>query len=62
MNEKPKKIFKRIEGLGSSFIKDIVILKYVKLIKKSAQLKCKSMIDIFSTDNSISAQMFARYV
>lgn len=62
MNEKPKKIFKKIESLGDSSLKETMILKYVKLIKKSAQLKYKSMIDLFSTDNRISAQMFAQYV
>lgn len=62
MNEKPKKIFKRIDGLGNTFFRENTVLKYVKLIKKSAQLNCKSMIDLFSTDNTTSAQMFAQYV
>jgi hypothetical protein len=36
--------------------------KYVKLIKKSTHIENRSMIDIFSTDNSTSAKLFSYYV
>lgn len=32
------------------------------MIKKSSQLNPRSMIDIFSTDNPFSAQLFSSYV
>lgn len=62
MNKKPKKIFKRIENIHNTDVRQAVISKYVKLIKKTAHLQNRSMIDIFSTDNAISAQLFSQYV
>lgn len=62
MNEKPKKLFKKIEAISNEDIREGVINKYVRIVKKSAHLKNRSMIDIFSTDHVISAQLFSHYV
>jgi hypothetical protein len=62
MNQKPKKLFKRIDNITNADIREEAIHKYVKLIKKTSHLDNRSMIDIFSTDNKTSAQLFAFYV
>jgi hypothetical protein len=51
MNEKPKKIFKKIETITSKDVRESIIMKYCRMIKKTAHLNSRSMIDIFSTDN-----------
>jgi Sec7-like guanine-nucleotide exchange factor len=38
------------------------VTRYVRLIKKTAHLNNRSMIDIFSTDHPVSAELFAQYV
>jgi hypothetical protein len=62
LNDKPKKIFKKIETISNKDLRELAITKHVKIVKKSAQLKNRSMIDIFSTDHVISAQLFSHYV
>jgi hypothetical protein len=62
MNSKPKKIFKRIEAASNKEVREGLVSKYVRLIKKTAHLNNRSMIDIFATDNAVSAELFAAYV
>lgn len=61
MNEKPKKIFKKIQSITNADIKESTIQKYVKMIKKTAHLDNRTMIDVFSTDNKTSAELFTAY-
>lgn len=61
MNERPKKIFKQVENISNPDVRECIIQKYVKLIKKTSHLNNRSMIDIFSTDHPVSAQLFAAY-
>lgn len=62
LNDKPKRVFKRIEGIGNQELREVAIGKHVRIVKKSAHLRNRSMIDIFSTDHPVSAQLFAAYV
>jgi len=38
------------------------VTRYVRLIKKTAHLNNRSMIDILATDHPVSAELFAQYV
>ena len=58
MNNKPKRLFKKIEEVKNEDAREALVQKYVRIVKKTAGLDQRAMIDIFSTDNKCSAQLF----
>lgn len=61
MNEHPKKLFKQIEATTNNDVRESIIQKYVRLIKKTSHLESRAMINILSSDHPASAQLFAAY-
>lgn len=59
MNEKPKKIFKKLESISNKEIKDEIIKKYARIAKHSTHFDMKKMIDLFAANNSTSEELFA---
>jgi Sec7-like guanine-nucleotide exchange factor len=61
MNESPKKIFKRVDGTSNADVKESLVQKYAKVIKKTSHLENKSMIGLLGSDHAVSAQLFGAY-
>jgi Sec7-like guanine-nucleotide exchange factor len=61
LNEKPKKVLKRIVEMGGD-AREATVGRCVRLVKKSAHLESRAMIDILATDHPVSAELFAHYV
>ena len=55
-------MFKRIESITNADLRESAVTRYVRLIKKTAHLNNRSMIDILATDHPVSAELFAQYV
>lgn len=61
MNQHPKKLFKHIEATTNHDVKESIIQKYVRLIKKTSHLDSRAMINILSSDHTASGQLFSAY-
>lgn len=54
-------MFKHIEATTNHDVKESIVQKYVRLIKKTSHLDSRAMINILSSDNPASGQLFAAY-
>ena len=61
MNEHPKRIFKRVEGMSSADLREHFVSKCVKIIKKSSLLENKAMINLMGTEHHVSGLLFSAY-
>ncbi len=62
MNEKPKKIFKKLESISNKEIREEIMKKYSRIAKHSTHLEMKKMIDLFAANNPTSEEIFGEYV